>query len=73
MFDLVDGCCLQDGEPCRVGVAMTDLSTGLYAVGAICAALLHRKETGHGQHIDCNLFNTQVDSESLQPQRSEFS
>ena len=51
---------LQDGEPCRVGVAMTDLSTGLYAVSAICAALLHRKDTGQGQHIDCNLLNTQV-------------
>lgn len=44
----------------RVGVAMTDLSTGLYAHGAIMAALLHRKETGKGQKIDCNLISTQV-------------
>ena len=50
----------QDGEPCKVGVAMTDLSTGLYAQGAIMAALLHRQRTGQGQHIDCNLFATQV-------------
>ncbi|KAK7110755.1 succinate--hydroxymethylglutarate CoA-transferase-like [Littorina saxatilis] len=50
----------QDGEPCKVGVAMTDLSTGLYAHGAIMAALLHRHHTGQGQHIDCNLFSTQV-------------
>jgi crotonobetainyl-CoA:carnitine CoA-transferase CaiB-like acyl-CoA transferase len=51
---------LQDGEPCKVGVAMTDLSTGLYAHGAIMAALLDRHKSGLGQHIDCNLFSTQV-------------
>ena len=39
---------------------MTDLSTGLYAYGAIMAALLYRQKTGKGQHIDCNLLNTQV-------------
>ena len=39
---------------------MTDLSTGLYAFGAICAAIIARNESGIGQHIDCNLFNTQV-------------
>lgn len=50
----------QDGEPCKVGVAMTDLSTGLYAHGAILAAVLQRQITGKGQHIDCNLFSTQV-------------
>ena len=50
----------QDGEPCRVGVAMTDLSTGLYAYGAIMASLLHRQTSGRGQHIDCNLLSTQV-------------
>ncbi|ELT92978.1 hypothetical protein CAPTEDRAFT_150820 [Capitella teleta] len=49
-----------DGEPCRVGVAMTDLSTGLYAYGAILAALLNKQKTGIGQHIDCNLLSTQV-------------
>ncbi|KAH3843885.1 succinate--hydroxymethylglutarate CoA-transferase-like [Dreissena polymorpha] len=52
----------EDGEPCKVGVAMTDLSTGLYAHGAILAALLHRRKTGRGQHIDCNLLSTQVAS-----------
>lgn len=50
----------QDGEPCRVGVAMTDLSTGLYAHGSIMAALLHKFRTGEGQKIDCNLLSTQV-------------
>lgn len=52
----------QDGEPCKVGVAMTDLATGLYAHGAIMAALLDRQRTGLGQHIDCSLFSTQVAS-----------
>ncbi|KAK7508475.1 hypothetical protein BaRGS_00000041 [Batillaria attramentaria] len=51
-----------DGEPCKVGVAMTDLSTGLYAHGAIMAALIHRQHTGQGQHIDCSLLATQVAS-----------
>jgi succinate--hydroxymethylglutarate CoA-transferase len=39
---------------------MTDLSTGLYAHGAIMAAILQRQITGQGQHIDCDLFSTQV-------------
>ena len=50
----------QDGAPCKVGVAMTDLATGLYAHGAIMAALLERQKTGMGQKIDCNLLATQV-------------
>ncbi|XP_062517525.1 succinate--hydroxymethylglutarate CoA-transferase-like isoform X2 [Corticium candelabrum] len=49
-----------DGEPAKVGVAITDLATGLYAQGAIMAALLHRQTTGKGQKIDCNLLSTQV-------------
>lgn len=44
----------------KVGVAVTDLSTGLYAKGAILAALLHRQQTGHGQWIQCNLLSSQV-------------
>ena len=50
----------QDGAPCKVGVAMTDITTGLYAHGAIMAALLHRHKTGKGQKIDCDLLSTQV-------------
>ncbi|KAL2083076.1 hypothetical protein ACEWY4_020849 [Coilia grayii] len=50
----------EGGEPVRPGVAMTDLATGLYAHGAIMAALLHRNNTGRGQHIDCNLLSSQV-------------
>ena len=50
----------ENGDPCRVGVAMTDMSTGLFAHGAILAALLSREKTGLGQKIDCNLLSTQV-------------
>ncbi|XP_029979519.1 succinyl-CoA:glutarate CoA-transferase isoform X2 [Sphaeramia orbicularis] len=50
----------EDGDPVRPGVAMTDLATGLYAHGAIMAALLQRQRTGRGLHIDCNLLSSQV-------------
>uniref|UniRef100_UPI001CD8B935 succinate--hydroxymethylglutarate CoA-transferase-like n=1 Tax=Solea senegalensis TaxID=28829 RepID=UPI001CD8B935 len=50
----------EGGEPVRPGVAMTDLATGLYAHGAVMAALLHRHKTGGGVHIDCNLLSSQV-------------
>ncbi|XP_011305084.1 succinate--hydroxymethylglutarate CoA-transferase [Fopius arisanus] len=50
----------KNGAPCKVGVAMTDLATGLYAHGAIMAALLQRGQTGKGQWIQCDLFSTQV-------------
>lgn len=46
--------------PSKVGVAMTDIATGLYAHGAILAALLHREKTGQGQKIDVDLLSTQV-------------
>lgn len=49
-----------DGPPCKVGVAVTDIATGLYAHGAIMAALLSRQQTGKGVWIDCNLFETQL-------------
>ncbi|TRY63024.1 hypothetical protein TCAL_05566 [Tigriopus californicus] len=49
-----------NGPPCKVGVALTDVCTGLYAHGAIMAALLARAKSGRGQKIDCNLLATQV-------------
>lgn len=52
----------KDGPPCKVGVAMTDLATGLYAHGAIMAALLQRSKTNKGQWIQCNLLSTQIAS-----------
>ena len=39
---------------------MTDLATGLYAHGAIMAALIQRNQTGKGQNINCDLLSTQV-------------
>nr|XP_024657429.1 succinate--hydroxymethylglutarate CoA-transferase [Maylandia zebra] len=50
----------EGGDPVRPGVAMTDLATGLYAHGAVMAALLQRQKTGRGVHIDCNLLSSQV-------------
>ncbi len=48
--------------PQRVGVAVVDLMSGQYSVIAILAALLHRKETGEGQHIDIGLLDVGVAS-----------
>lgn len=47
-------------EPTKVGVAVSDLFTGLYATIAIQAALRHREQTGEGQHIDCSLLDSTV-------------
>ncbi|NNC64432.1 MAG: CoA transferase [Gammaproteobacteria bacterium] len=51
---------LPGGGPQKVGVAVSDIMTGLYATIAILAALAHRSETGEGQHIDLALLDTQV-------------
>jgi len=48
------------GGPMKVGVPVSDLSTGLYAAISILAALNHRHRTGEGQHIDLALLDTQV-------------
>ncbi|XP_058819781.1 succinate--hydroxymethylglutarate CoA-transferase [Topomyia yanbarensis] len=50
----------ENGPPAKVGVAITDIATGLYAHGAILAALLQRSKTNRGQKIDVNLLSTQV-------------
>jgi crotonobetainyl-CoA:carnitine CoA-transferase CaiB-like acyl-CoA transferase len=49
-----------DGEPYKIGVAQTDLITGLYALSGILAALYHREKTGEGQFIDIALLDSQV-------------
>jgi crotonobetainyl-CoA:carnitine CoA-transferase CaiB-like acyl-CoA transferase len=46
--------------PQKIGVAVADLMTGMYAVSAILAALLHARQTGVGQQIDLSLLDTQV-------------
>ena len=47
-------------EPMKVGVAVSDIFTGLYTTIAILAALLHQARTGEGQHIDMALFDCQA-------------
>lgn len=53
-----------DGEdgagPMKVGVALTDILTGLYATVAVLGALAHREKSGEGQHIDMALLDVQV-------------
>ncbi len=49
-----------DGPPTKVGIPISDLSTGLYATISILAALNHRNRTGEGQYIDLALLDTQV-------------
>ncbi|GAB1383728.1 CaiB/BaiF CoA-transferase family protein [Burkholderiales bacterium] len=48
------------GGPQKVGVAVADLFTGMYATVGILAALRHAERTGEGQHIDMALLDTQV-------------
>ena len=54
----------KEGEPeagsQKVGVAVVDIQTGLYATVAIQAALLARQHTGRGQYIDISLLDVQV-------------
>ena len=49
-----------DGQPMKVGVALADILTGLYAANAIQAALIHRQQNGRGQYIDLALLDVQV-------------
>lgn len=48
------------GGPMKVGVAIVDIFTGMYASTAVLAALAHRERSGEGQHIDLALFDVQV-------------
>ncbi|KAK3491944.1 CoA-transferase family III domain-containing protein [Neurospora crassa] len=50
----------RDGPPVKVGVAVTDLTTGLYTSNSIMAALLARAKTGRGQWIDACLSDCQT-------------
>jgi crotonobetainyl-CoA:carnitine CoA-transferase CaiB-like acyl-CoA transferase len=47
-------------EPLKVGVAVADLFTGMYATVAILAALRHAEATGIGQHLDLSLLDCQT-------------
>ena len=45
-------------EPTKVGVALVDVITGLHAVMAIQAAIIHRQNTGRGQHVELSLMSS---------------
>ncbi len=49
-----------DGPPVKVGLAISDLLSGLYAANAILAALWHARSSGEGQHIDISLLDCQI-------------
>src|SRR5437868_8590004 len=51
---------LPGSGPQKVGVALADISTGLYSAVATLAALAHRSQTGQGQYIDMALLDVQV-------------
>lgn len=48
------------GGPVKVGVAIVDIFTGMYAVTSVLAALAHRERTGEGEYIDLSLLDVQV-------------
>ncbi|MGE0407882.1 MAG: CaiB/BaiF CoA transferase family protein [Amphiplicatus sp.] len=50
----------QDGPPIKPGVALADISTGMYAAVSVLLALRHAERTGEGQYIDCSLLDTQI-------------
>eukprot|EP00871_Galdieria_phlegrea_P003394 jgi/Galph1/4055/GphlegSOOS_G2774.1 len=50
----------ENGEPCKVGVAITDLATGLFACTSILSALFEREKSGQGQHVETSLLESQV-------------
>jgi formyl-CoA transferase len=49
-----------EGPPMKVGVAIVDVTTGMFACNAILAALRHREKTGQGQYIDMALLDSVV-------------
>ena len=51
---------LPGGGPQKAGMPIADIMTGMYATVAVCAALVHRAQSGKGQHLDLALFDTQV-------------
>ena len=49
-----------DGDPQKVGIAVTDIGAGMWAAFAIMTALFHRAERGEGQYIDISMLDSQV-------------
>lgn len=57
---LMDVTGFPDGEPTRVGIAITDYLAGHYAMQGILLALLEREKSGLGQHVDIALFDSML-------------
>lgn len=58
-----------DGEPRRVGLAVSDLVSGIYAATGTVSALYHRRRTGEGQQVDVSLLDSMVSLLSYQASR----
>jgi len=56
------------GGPMKVGVAIAELLTGMYAATAVLAALAWRERSGRGQHVDLSLLDVQVATLAYQAQ-----
>lgn len=50
----------EEGEPHKVGVAISDVFAGLFAASSVLAALRHAERTGQGQHVDIALLDSQI-------------
>ncbi len=50
----------KEGDPHRAGVAIADISAGMFAASAVLAALYARERTGEGQRIDMALLDSQI-------------
>ena len=48
------------GEPQKVGVAVTDIGSGMWAAFAVMSALHHRNQHGEGQYIDISMLDAQI-------------
>ncbi|MCH7606087.1 MAG: CoA transferase [Chloroflexi bacterium] len=49
-----------DGEPQKIGIAVTDIGAGMWSAFGIMAALRHREQHGEGQYIDVSMMDAQV-------------
>jgi succinate--hydroxymethylglutarate CoA-transferase len=49
-----------DGDPMKLGVAIVDLCTGMYALSSVLAALQARYRTGKGQYVEVSLYDTGI-------------